>query len=295
MQSLASRVIAVTGGTRGIGREIARQLAAAGSTVAIGGRDDEFARRVAAEIPGNVRGFGLDVTKTESFRSFLDAVESTCGPIDVLVCNAGVMWVGRFDEEPESATRQMLEVNLHGIIRGLRLAAPAMRTRGHGHIVVIVSAAAKLSPPGEATYAATKHGVLGYLVGVREELRGSGIQLSAIMPGVVETELAVGTATGAAKLLQPADVARTVIRTIKRPRFEITIPAYIGPLTRIGGLLPQRVRDIVLRRMVPDQAAAVQGLSVRIGYESQALGPSASATEHRENPPAPGTSQRSLG
>lgn len=269
--AIAGRVVAVTGGARGIGREIARQLAAAGALVAIGDRDGEEARATAAQLPGTVRGLDLDVTDSASFAAFLAAVEPLWGPIDVLVCNAGVMWVGPFDEEPESATRRMLDVNLHGVIRGVRLAAPAMRARGRGHIVVIASAAARLSPPGESTYAATKHGVLGYLVGVREELRGSGVALSVIMPGVVDTELAAGTASGAAKMLQPADVARAVVRTIGRPRFEVTIPGYVGPLTRVVGALPQPIRDLVLRRMVPNQIAATQGSSARRSYETQAL------------------------
>lgn len=270
-QPIAGRVVAVTGGARGIGREIARQLATAGARVAIGDRDGQQARSTAAQLPGTAHGFDLDVTDSASFRDFLTAVESLWAPIDVLVCNAGVMWVGAFDEEPESATERMLAVNLHGVIRGVRLAAPAMRARGRGHIVTIASAAAKLSPPGESTYAATKHGVLGYLVGVREELRGSGVQLSVIMPGVVDTDLAAGTASGAAKRLQPADVARVVVRTIERPRFEVTIPRYVGPLTRIVGVLPQRLRDYTLRQMVPDQVAATHGSSARSRYESQAL------------------------
>lgn len=267
---MTGRVIAVTGGARGIGREIARQLAAAGARVAIGDRDGDAVRSAAAALPGTVQGFDLDVTDSASFRAFLAAVESLWGPIDALVNNAGVMWVGPFDEEPESWTRRMLDVNLGGVIRGVRLAAPAMRARGRGHIVTIASAAARLSPPGESTYAASKHGVLGYLVGVREELRGSGIHLSVIMPGVVDTELAAGTATGAARLLQPADVARAVVRTIERPRFEVTIPKYVGPLTRIVAVLPQRIRDQVLRRMVPDQTAATRGSSARAG-QYQAL------------------------
>ncbi|MEU6564956.1 SDR family oxidoreductase [Nocardia nova] len=264
---IAGRVVAVTGGARGIGREIARVLAEAGARVAIGDLDRSVVEVTAAELPDAVHGFALDVTDTESFRRFLTSIESMWGPIDVLVNNAGVMWVGPFDEEPEAATARMLDINLHGVIRGVRLAAPAMRARGRGHIVTIASAAARLSPPGESTYAATKHGVLGYLTGVREELRGSGVRISVIMPGVVATELAAGTASGVASLLEPADVARTVLRTLERPRFEVTVPGYIGPLTRLAELLPQRLRDFTFRRMVPDQVTATRGSSVRADYE----------------------------
>lgn len=270
---VAGRVVAITGGARGIGREIARQLAAAGARVAIGDCDSDAVAATATELGPAVYGLPLDVTDTASFRDFLAAIEAQCGPVDVLVNNAGVMWAGPFDTEPESATRRMLEVNLHGVIRGVQLAAPAMAARGHGHIVTIASAAARLSPPGESTYAATKYGVRGYLTGVREELRGSGVRLSMIMPAVVDTELAAGTATGAAKLLQPTDVARAALRVITRPRFEVTVPGYVGPLSRVVDVVPQRARDVVLRRLVPNQVAATQGSSARARYQSQLLTP----------------------
>src|SRR5699024_419830 len=130
--------------------------------------------------------FELDVTDTASFSAFLTAVEERWGAIDVLVNNAGVMWVGPFATEPDAAAARQVDVNLHGVMRGVKLMAPAMRERGHGQIVTIASGASKLPPAGEATYAATKHAVYGYLTAVRTELHGSGVQLSVVMPGVVE-------------------------------------------------------------------------------------------------------------
>lgn len=266
------RVVAVTGGAAGIGLEIARQFAVAGARVCLGDLSGKAARAAAAGLPGTVHGCELDVTDERSFHDFLAVTEAILGPVDVLVNNAGVMWVGPFDAEPDSATARMLAVNLHGVIRGVRLAAPGMRTRGSGHIVTIASIASKLSPAGEATYAASKHGVLGYLTAVREELRGSGVRLTAIMPGVVDTELAAGTATGAARLLQPHDVAAAVLDAVTRPRFEVTLPAHLGPVIGLAGALPQWLRDIVLRRSVPNQVAAVSGSTTRGAYEKRLLG-----------------------
>ncbi|GAA4824035.1 SDR family oxidoreductase [Tomitella cavernea] len=266
------KVVGVTGGAQGIGREIARVLVDSGAQVVIGDRDVEAARATAAELGRRTLALELDVTSTASFRGFLAAAEEAVGPLDVLVNNAGVMWVGPFDAEPDSATDAMLAVNLRGVIRGVRLAAPAMRERGGGHIVTVASAAARLAPPGEATYAATKHGVLGYLTAVREELRGSGVAVTAVMPVVVDTRLAEGTDAGGAALLQPVDVAEAVASAIRRPRFEVTVPGYVGPLARAVALLPQRVRDAVHRRLVPDQVEAVRGSSARADYESRALG-----------------------
>lgn len=271
-RSLAGRIVAVTGGAQGIGKEIAVHLAVRGARVAIGDRDSAGAVAAATGIAatgGTAQGFDLDVSSRDSFATFLGSVEQLWGPVDVLVNNAGVMWVGPFDEEPESAQRRQFDVNLHGVINGVKLAAPAMRGRGSGHIVTVASAAAKLSPPGESTYAATKHAVYGYLCGVREELRGTGVDLTVIMPGVVDTELAKGTATGSAKLLQPADVAAAVVAAIERPKFDVTVPAFIDPVLRVINVLPRGPRDLLLRRIIPDQVQAVAGHNDRADYEKR--------------------------
>ncbi|MFT3716534.1 MAG: SDR family oxidoreductase [Gordonia sp. (in: high G+C Gram-positive bacteria)] len=270
-RDISGQVVVVTGAATGIGRAIAGRLSDAGAIVAIGDRDADGAAVAASELRHGARGYALDVTDERSYTDFIATVTEHLGPIDVLVNNAGVMWVGPFDAEPPTATDAMLAVNVGGVIRGIRLIAPAMRERGRGHIVTIASAASKLAPPGESSYAASKHAVLGYLTGVREELHGTGVDVSAIMPGVVDTALAAGTDTGAARLLRPDDVADTVLRVLARPRFQTTVPRYVGPAAALAGLLPQRLRDVVLRRMVPDQVAASKDAD-RSSYESGALG-----------------------
>jgi NADP-dependent 3-hydroxy acid dehydrogenase YdfG len=193
-------VIAVTGAGRGIGRAIAARLAAAGAAVAIGDLDAEVAEDTAGVIGahpgGRLLGLPLDVTDTPSFEDFLRTVETQLGPIDVLINNAGIMWVGPFEEEPEEAALRQFDVNVHGVLRAMKLVIPGMQKRGRGHVVNIASAASRVAPAGEATYAATKHAIHGYSTAVRAELRGTGVHVSLVMPGVVDTELAVGTATG---------------------------------------------------------------------------------------------------
>lgn len=265
---LNGQVVVVTGGAAGIGRAISEKLAKVGARVAIGDRDAEAAAGTASEI--GATGYPLDVTDEHSYTHFLETVTAELGPVDVLINNAGVMWVGAFDTEPPSATDAMFAVNVGGVIRGVRLVAPTMRQRGSGHILTIASAASKLAPPGEASYAATKHAVLGYLTGVREELHGTGVTISMIMPGVVDTALAAGTDTGAAKLLRPDDVAKAVVKTLVKPQFQTTIPSYVGPLVAGAGLLPQFARDLLLRQMVPNQVKAIEGAD-RSGYEKGAL------------------------
>jgi short-subunit dehydrogenase len=188
--------------------------------------------------------------------------------VDLWVNNAGVMWVGRFDEEPESASRRMLDVNLIGVVNGFRVAAPAMRARGRGHILTIASAASRLAPPGEATYAASKHGVLGYCTAVRRELKGSGVDISVICPVVVRTELAAGTSSGAARALHPEQVAKAVMDVVRRPRFVTFVPRHVMLLTTALALLPQRARDWLSERTVPDQVKETDR-SRRKDYEQQ--------------------------
>ncbi len=284
-KSPAGRVVAVTGGARGIGREVATQLAAAGARVAIGDRDLDAAVETAGELSderrGEVAAFELDVTDTASFSAFLGAVEDRFGPIDVLVNNAGVMRVGPFDTETDAAAQRQVDVNLHGVLRGVKLVAPAMRERGRGQIVTIASGASKLAPAGEATYAATKHAVYGYLNAVRIELHRSGVDLSVIMPGVVETELAVGTATGPVRRLVPADVATAVLGVVRRPRFEVAVPGRLGFAARLAAVLPDAARFRLLRALVPNQITDAADRSVRATYENRSLTETTAVAERR--------------
>jgi hypothetical protein len=228
----------------------------------------------------------VDVTDSGSFRAYLDQAERQLGPLDVLVNNAGVMWVGAFEHEPEDAALRQFDVNFHGVVRGMKLAIPGMRRRGSGHIVNVASAASKLPPAGEASYAASKHAVYGYCMAVRQELRGTGVELSVVMPVVVETELAAGTSHGRAKRLAPAEVAEAVAGAIERPRFEVFVPRSIAGWSRVMGVLPQPGRDLLYRTMMPDQVKATDQ-DARKGYEERAVkGPE--EVQERESEPRRG-------
>lgn len=219
---------------------MASALAAAGATAVVGDLDTEPV---------------LDVTDRSGYRAFLAAVEDLHGPVDILVNNAGVMWVGPFDEEPAEAARRQFDVNVHGMITGCKLVAPGMALRGRGHIVTIASAASRIAPAGEATYAATKHAVYGYSNALRAELRGSGVHVSVVMPSVVETELARGTANGSVRRLRPSEVADAVVRLLRRPAFEVYVPRRLTVVDKVLGVLPGRVRLAAHDALVPDQRA----------------------------------------
>ena len=272
VKDLRGAVVAITGGANGIGREIARLFVANGATVAIGDYAGDAARTAAAELGTSAHGYDLDVSVRASYEKFIASVEIAHGQIDILINSAGVLWVGPFVEEPDSAARRQFDVNLHGVIHSIKIMAPLMNSRGRGQIITIASVASLLPVPGEATYAASKHAVHGYLKSVREELKRSPVQLTVIMPTVVETTLAAGTSTGAAKILQPIDVAKAVIKAVGRNRFEVTVPGWVGPVQRFVNLLPQRLRDLVIRIMVPDQVKLVKR-ELRQDYEDSFFRP----------------------
>ena len=158
----------------------------------------------------------LDVTDRASFAAFLDGAEEQLGPLDVLVNNAGIMQIGRFIDEDDLTARRMVDINIHGVILGMKLALERMIPRDRGHIVNISSQAGKFGAPGGATYSATKHAVVGLTEAVRGELRlmGAHIDLSYVMPFVVNTEL--GSGLGEARGLQNLEPTTSPTRSSRR-------------------------------------------------------------------------------
>src|SRR4051794_4433315 len=247
-RTLAGRVVAITGAARGIGRATAAALVRRGARVAIGDLDADLARRTASEIGAGTAAFELDVTDRASFAGFLARVEETLGPIDVLVNNAGIMPLGRYVEESDDTAARQVDINLHGVIYGMKLALPRMVERRAGHVVNIASTAGKSGFPGGATYCATKHAVVGLSEAVLGEVSDAGVEISVICPAVVNTELAAGLReTRGVKTIQPEDVAEAIVGVLERPRFEVIVPRLAGGLIRTAAVIPRSWRERILR------------------------------------------------
>jgi NADP-dependent 3-hydroxy acid dehydrogenase YdfG len=227
-ETIPGKVVAITGGARGIGLAIATALHGLGAKVAIGDID-EVAVTTSGKQHGVAIARGLDVTDRKSFTGFLDAVEAEMGPLDVLINNAGLIAVGGAADETDAATRRLLDVNVFGVILGTKLAAQRMLPRRRGHVINIASLAGVLPTEGIATYCATKHAVLGYTDSVRMENRGNGVHFSSIMPTLTNTEMisGVGHAKGF-KNAEPQDIARAVCRVISKPEPRVVVPSSIG-------------------------------------------------------------------
>ena len=270
-RSVRGRVVAITGGARGIGYATARALASRGAKVAIGDLDRELSEKAAGELPGETAGLALDVTDRESFADFLAAVEERLGPVDVLVNNAGIMPIGPFVEEDDATAHRMIDINVHGVIYGMKLALPGMLARNDGHIVNIASQAGKVGFPGGATYCATKHAVVGLSEAVRGETRDTGIEISCVMPAVVNTELGSGLVeTRAVKKIEPEDVAEAIVAALEKPKFDVHVPASAGVIGQVVGILPRAGREAVARALKADKVLAEPNRAERAGYEERA-------------------------
>jgi len=270
---LAGETVAITGGARGIGRATAQALTRKGMRVAIGDLDVEVAAKTAAELGPTAVALELDVTERESFSKFLDGAEEQLGPLDVLINNAGIMQIGRFMDEDDLTARRMVDINIHGVILGMKLALERMLQRGRGHIVNISSQAGKFGTPGGATYSATKHAVVGLTEAVRGELRlmGADVRLSYVMPYVVNTELGggLGRARGL-KNLQPSDVADAIVEALEHGTVEVWVPKSSRRTNVLATVAPRRLADGVARAMRADRVLAEADPNARRAYELRA-------------------------
>ena len=279
---LSRSVVAVTGGARGIGLATARAFAARGATVytgdldtapRAGDPDTSPAPTGAVPPPGAVSrpaadlwSSSLDVTSRESFARFVDNVIADNGRIDILVNNAGVMPLGHFLDEPDEISRTTVDVNLWGLIHGLRLVLPHMIAQGSGHVVNLASMAGKIPFPGMAVYNASKYAAVGLTAAVRRELHGTGVTVSAVLPSAVRTSLSSGVRLGGLlPTADPADVAAAILRTCHTRQAEIAVPRWLTGWKVLDALVPSSVMALG-RRLAGDDRGLGFDATARAAY-----------------------------
>ena len=227
---LAGQVIIVTGAGRGIGRAVARDLAAAGARLILVARTKGELTQVAEEI-GEDRTAVVagDVTDEATAAAGIARAQEWGGRLDAVVNNAGVGWAGPVHEMPLDSWRRLMDVNLTGVFLFTKAALPVMLRCGHGHIINIASGAGRMGMAGSAAYSASKFGVIGFTEAVGLEVRGSGVKVSVVEPGSVQTSFSGGTAARD-WALRPDDVAR-VVRSVLASGPNVWIrEAFVSPL-----------------------------------------------------------------
>jgi NAD(P)-dependent dehydrogenase (short-subunit alcohol dehydrogenase family) len=268
---LNGKVVAITGGARGIGRCTAEALIRKGAKVAIGDLDGDLARTTASELGSGTQAFDVNVTERSSFDTFADEVEAAMGPIDVLINNAGIMPLGALIDESDETAQRQIDINLHGVIFGTKIALKRFVPRNSGHIVNIASMAGKGGFPHAATYCATKHAVVGLSEAVRGELNETEVRISVVMPAIVNTELTSGlqSARGIGNI-EPEDVADAIVDALEKDRFEVFVPKSAGRIGRVMQLMPRRGREAVARALKADRVLTEIDHDRRAAYEDRA-------------------------
>jgi short-subunit dehydrogenase len=213
--------VLITGASGGIGQAIARAFASRGAQVVLTGRRREVLDELAGQLGG--RALACDLASREAVDRLIEAA----GAIDVLVANAGLPATGHITELSQAQLDTMLEVNLRAPIALARGLIPGMVERGHGHLVFVSSLSGKVASPLSSLYNATKFGLRGFSLAVREDLRGTGVSASVILPGFIseaglfadsggKLPRGVGTKT-------PDEVATAVLGAVEHNRAEVAV------------------------------------------------------------------------
>ncbi len=205
--ALQGRVALVTGGGRGIGRAVARRLAAEGARVIVSGRRVAELEATAAEIRGIA--LPLDVADRQALAPFLDALAREAGPVDILVNNAGIAESSPFDRTDDARWDRILEVNATAPFRLCRALVPGMIARGWGRVVMMASNAGVSGYAYTAAYCASKHAMVGLMRAMAAEVAKTGVTVNAVCPGWVATDMVDQTVARIAdKTGRSADQAR---------------------------------------------------------------------------------------
>ena len=218
----------------------------------IGDVDQSENEATAAEIRGG-RAARLDVTSPLSWRNFVTTVIRESGRVDILVNNAGVMPLGSLLEETQEVAELILDVNVRGVLNGMRAVAPEMVARGGGRIINVASMAAMIPIPGMVTYNASKFAVLGASLAARRELAPAQVTVSAILPAAVRTELTSGAPLGnGLPTVNPDDVAAAILKTARTGAARVSVPKWVAPAwSMVAALIPERV-ELLFRRWLSD-------------------------------------------
>ena len=227
MSGLEGKVVAITGASSGIGEATAKLLAARGAQVLIGARRGDLLEKLAGEIAaagGTVRQRVVDVTDASDVEDFIGYAEVEFGRVDVIVNNAGLMPLSRLDAGKIDEWDRMIDVNIRGVLHGIRAGLPIMKRQGSGQFVNISSIGGHQVYPTAAVYCATKFAVVAISEGLRQE--HDDIRVTVISPGVTRSELAStitdpGAQAAMAEFrqiaIEPEAIARAIAFSIEQP------------------------------------------------------------------------------
>jgi short-subunit dehydrogenase len=250
---IASRVAVVTGASSGIGAELARQLAARGVRVGLTARRAEALEALARQIRdrgGTVAIAPADATDANAAQAAIGRLAGELGPIDLLIANAGLGLDTPADGFSAERVEQMVRVNLIAAAYAIEAVLPEMLRAGRGHLVGISSLAAYRGLPGSAGYCATKAGLTALLEGLRVDLRGRGIAVTAVHPGYVRTPMTAGAKRPQPFLMEVEPAARIILKGIAARRRNVAFPWPAATVMALVRLMPAPLYDRLAARFM---------------------------------------------
>ncbi len=239
MTGLSGARVLVTGASSGIGRAVALSFARAGSSLLLTGRDEHRLEQVAART--GAQALVADLTDAAALSRLLDAATTPPLPLVVVHC-AGIGHVAAAGEQDDAVRERLLDVNLRAPVRLTEAVLPGMRAAGAGHLVFVTSIAGRLGVAGESAYAASKGALDAYAASLAAELGGTGVRVTIVVPGVVDTAFFrsrnVGYGRRFPRPIPAARVAAALRRAVQRDRAEVVVPAWLRVPIAIRALAP---------------------------------------------------------
>ncbi len=250
-QPFQDKIAIVTGASSGIGRATALALARRGAHIALASRRESLLEQAAEQIEGLGRQalvIPTDVTQQEQVQAMVESVLSRWGKIDILVSNAGEYVRAPIDELDVDTLRHALAVNYYGGVYAILAVLPHMRAQEAGHIVVVTSMDGKKGLPPDAPYVSAKFALTGFVEVLRQELNGSGVYISNILPGRVDTALIAGLEfEWVSRKIPPEPVASAIVGAILKRKPEVIIPSQ-ARLLYYANVLSPSLGDWIVRR-----------------------------------------------
>jgi len=255
--AFANQVVIITGASSGIGWALAKEFSRQGAKVGLLARRADKLQHLVDEIRtagGIAESAVADVTRRQSLRDAIHALEAKLGPCDVMIANAGVGSTNTLDDLNISGAEVVINVNLLGVLYAIEAVLPGMRTRKRGHIAALSSLASYKGLPSAAAYSASKAAVNAYMESLRIQHYGIGVHFTTICPGFIRTPMIVEN-KGMFLILEADVAARKMIRAIERRKKVFDFPWITSRLTKLSYWMP----DWFLRRVMPEQVGGAEG------------------------------------
>jgi short-subunit dehydrogenase len=249
---LKGKCVWLTGASSGIGEALAYELARRGARVALTARRKELLENIAAKIAtshGEAYSFPGDVLNLEQMKALVDSIETTMGPIDLAIPNAGTHVFSKPEQFDSGEYLSIMQLNFGGVLHCLEAVIPRMLQRGHGHVAPVASLAGYRGLPRAAAYGASKSALIHFLESIRFHLRPKGITISIVNPGFVKTPLTDKNDFFMPFLIEPEKAAKIICDGIERGKRAIAFPIPFSWIVGLGKFLPAPVYEKIVNKL----------------------------------------------